>query len=122
MAPITFLITVLQATLFENAKAMGAVCEFDLTNDVTHLIVGNPYSTPKYRYVAKERPDVKPMTLDWIEAMRQLWMNDVEIDVEALEKEHALPILHSLKFSMTGCDDSKDSFLRALQRADKIQL
>jgi DNA replication regulator DPB11 len=86
---------------------MGAICEFDLTNDVTHLIVGDAYNTPKYRYVAKERPDVKPMTPGWIEALRQLWINDKQIDAEALEKIHTLPTLRSLKFSMTGCDDSK---------------
>jgi len=85
---------------------MGAVHRYDLTFDVTHLIVG-AYDTPKYRYVAQQRLDVRPMTIGWIEAMRELWMNDQEIDLEALEKEHTLPTLHSLKFSMTGCDDRK---------------
>jgi len=98
---------VLQTKLFEYAKQMGAICEFDLTNDVTHLIVGEPFNTPKYRYVAKERPDVKPMGLGWIEALRQLWIKDEQIDAQALENEHTLPTLHSLKFSMTGCEDSK---------------
>lgn len=86
------------------AKEMGAVHRFDLTLDVTHLIVGE-YDTPKYRYVAKERPDVRPMTIQWIEAVRELWINDQDIDFDALEREHTLPTLHSLKFSMTGCDD-----------------
>jgi DNA replication regulator DPB11 len=72
--------------------------------DVTHLIVGN-YDTPKYRYVAKERPDVRPMTMRWIEAVRELWIEDKEIDTEALERCHMLPTFNSLKFSMTGCDD-----------------
>ena len=85
---------------------MGATHRYDLTLDVTHLIVGD-YDTPKYRYVAKERPDVRPMTTTWIEAMRELWMNDQEIDTEALEVAHTLPTLTSLKFSMTGCDDRK---------------
>lgn len=83
---------------------MGAIHRYDLTLDVTHLIVGD-YNTPKYRYVAKERPDVRPMTTEWIEEMRDLWMNDEKFDVEAMEKKHTLPILASLKFSMTGCDD-----------------
>ena len=72
--------------------------------DVTHLIVGD-YDTPKYRYVAKERPDVRPMAIGWIDALRELWIQDKEINVEALEREHVLPPFHSLKFSMTGCDD-----------------
>jgi DNA replication regulator DPB11 len=86
---------------------MGAVHRYDLTLDVTHLIVG-AYDTPKYRYVAKERPDVRPMTVEWIEAVRELWINDQEIDMALLEREHALPVFYSLKFSMTGCDDRKE--------------
>lgn len=83
---------------------MGAIHRYDLTLDVTHLIVGK-YDTPKYRYVAKERPDIRPMTIEWIEAVRELWMEDKYIDTEALERQHTLPVFHSLKFSMTGCDD-----------------
>ncbi|TVY83647.1 S-M checkpoint control protein rad4 [Lachnellula suecica] len=90
--------------LVEYATQMGASHLLDLTSDVTHLIVGS-HNTPKYKYVAKERPDVKPMALSWIEAVRDLWIQDKEIDVEALEKEHRLPTFASLKFSMTGCDD-----------------
>ena len=88
------------------AKEMGAIHRYDLTLDVTHLIVGE-YDTPKYRYVAKERLDVRPMTIEWIEAVRELWIHDQEIDVEALEREHTLPTFTSLRFSMTGCDDRK---------------
>ncbi|KAE9372332.1 hypothetical protein N431DRAFT_483146 [Stipitochalara longipes BDJ] len=90
--------------LAKYAEEMGAVHRYDLTLDVTHLIVGD-YDTPKYRYVARERPDVRPMTAKWIESIRELWINDEEIDMESLEREHILPTLHSLKFSMTGCDD-----------------
>jgi len=87
---------------------MGAVHRYDLTLDTTHLIVGE-YNTPKYRYVAKERPDVRPMSMEWIDALRELWIADQEIDVVTLEKEHLLPVFHSLKFSMTGCDDRMDT-------------
>ena len=83
---------------------MGAIHRYDLTLDVTHLIVGK-YDTPKYRYVVKERPDIRPMTIGWIETVRELWIEDKEIDVEALERQHLLPTFNSLKFSMTGCDD-----------------
>ncbi|KAH6680556.1 BRCT domain-containing protein [Halenospora varia] len=93
--------------LAEYAQQMGAIHRYDLTLDVTHLVVGD-YNTPKYRYVAKERPDVKPMTTDWVEAARELWINDKAIDLEALEKEHTLPVLHGLKFSMTGCDNTDE--------------
>jgi len=87
---------------------MGALQRLHLTHDVTHLIVGE-YDTPKYRYVAKERPEVRAMTIQWIEEIRELWMNDQEIDMDALEQKHTLPTLHSLKLSMTGCDDRKQT-------------
>lgn len=89
---------------------MGGIHRYDLTLDVTHLIVAS-YDTDKYRYVARERPDVQPMTIQWIEAIRELWMNDKEIDFMALETEYRLPIFHNLKFSMTGCDDRKRSYI-----------
>jgi DNA replication regulator DPB11 len=85
---------------------MGAIHRYDLTPEATHLIVGDR-NTLKYRYVAKERPDVRPMTAEWIEAVRNLWMNDRDIDMETLERQFTLPIFHSLKFSMTGCDNRK---------------
>ena len=60
-----------------------------MTPDCTHLIVGD-YDTPKYRHVAKERPDVRVMTAAWVEAVRDLWVQDVEIDFLALEREWQL--------------------------------
>ncbi|KAH8599974.1 BRCT domain-containing protein [Bisporella sp. PMI_857] len=102
--------------LAQYAQQMGAKHLFDLTSDVTHLIVG-AYDTPKYRYVAKERPDVKPMALDWVQALRELWINDKEINFEALEKEHTLPTLSTLKFSMTGCEDPTER----LQIAESVR-
>ncbi|KUJ22125.1 uncharacterized protein LY89DRAFT_715108 [Mollisia scopiformis] len=88
-------------------EQMGGVHRYDLTLDVTHLIVAD-YNTDKYRYVARERQDVQPMTIQWIESVRELWMNDKEIDFTALETEYRLPTFHTLRFSMTGCDDPQE--------------
>lgn len=77
---------------------------YDLTSEVTHLITGH-YETPKYRYVAKERPDVKILSQEWIEAVRQLWINDQSIDLAELEKKHTRPALATLKICMTGFED-----------------
>lgn len=87
-----------------HAEQMGAIHHLDLTRDVTHLIVGS-YDTLKYKYVAKNRQDILPMTTAWIEAIRDLWIADEEIDLEAMERVYKLPIFHSLKFSMTGCEE-----------------
>ncbi|OBT87906.1 hypothetical protein VE02_02620 [Pseudogymnoascus sp. 03VT05] len=93
--------------LAKQAEQMGAQHKYDLTSEVTHLIVGE-YDTPKYRYVAKERPDVKILTVGWIEAIRLLWISDKHIDLEALEAEHTLPTLASLIVCMTGFEDSAE--------------
>lgn len=83
---------------------MGADHKFDLTSDVTHLIVGDS-DTPKYRFVAKEREDVKCLLPSWIEAVRSSWMEGGETDVGALEKEHKLPTFAGLRICVTGFDD-----------------
>ncbi|KAK4187155.1 putative S-M checkpoint control protein rad4 [Podospora australis] len=68
---------------------LGGIHRYDLTPDCTHLIVGD-YDTPKYRHVAKERSDIKAMAAGWIEAVRNLWVRDADIDFAALEKEWQL--------------------------------
>ncbi|KAL1880020.1 protein kinase activating protein dpb11 [Diaporthe australafricana] len=68
---------------------LGGIHKYDLTPDVTHLIVGE-YDTPKYRHVAKERPDIKAMAVGWVDAVRNLWVRDEQIDFPALEKEWCL--------------------------------
>lgn len=83
---------------------MGAKHKYDLTSDVTHLIVGD-YNTPKYRYVAKARPDIKAFPPEWIQAVRQLWIEDKPIDVDALEREYTLPTFSGLHICMTGFED-----------------
>lgn len=83
---------------------MGAVSKLDLTSDVTHLIVGNT-DTPKYKYVAKERPDVKCLLPEWIDAVRESWMRGGETEVEALELEYKLPTFVGLRVCITGFED-----------------
>ena len=68
---------------------MGGIHKYDLTPDVTHLIVGE-YDTPKYRHVAKERPDIVPMTTGSIYEAREMWMTDWEFDFAALEAKWRL--------------------------------
>ncbi|ETS83413.1 hypothetical protein PFICI_05289 [Pestalotiopsis fici W106-1] len=70
-------------------KELGGVHKYDLTPDVTHLIVGD-YDTAKYRHVARERPDIKAMAASWISAVRSYWVKDQEFDYNALEAEHQL--------------------------------
>ncbi|KAG8424120.1 protein kinase activating protein dpb11 [Metarhizium acridum] len=76
----------------QKVSELGGIHKYDLTPDVTHLIVGD-YDTPKYRHVARERPDIKAMDAMWIEAVTELWKKDEEIDFMALENEHRLKAL-----------------------------
>ncbi|KAI9745151.1 MAG: hypothetical protein M1818_001429 [Claussenomyces sp. TS43310] len=90
--------------LASQAEQMGAQHKYDLTSEVTHLIAGE-YDTPKYRYVARERPDVRVLKASWIGAVRQLWIEDGDINLVALQKEHILPTFASLKICLTGFED-----------------
>ncbi|KAK3334436.1 hypothetical protein B0H65DRAFT_534956 [Neurospora tetraspora] len=79
----------LRTDIASKTEELGGKHKHDLTPDCTHLIVGE-YDTPKYRHVAKERPDVKAMAAGWIEALRKLWVQDADIDFIALETEWEL--------------------------------
>lgn len=83
---------------------MGAVYKLDLTSDVTHLIVGDP-TTAKYRYVARERPDVVVIQAEWIEEVRKLWIQGDEFDASQLEERYRRPVFADLRISLTGFDD-----------------
>lgn len=83
---------------------MGAIHKLDLTSDVTHLLVGGT-DTPKYKFVAKERPDVKCLLPTWIEAVRKSWLEGGETEVEALEIKYQLPTFTDLRICVTGFDD-----------------
>lgn len=78
-----------QSIVARKTDELGGIHKYDLTPDVTHLIVGE-YDTPKYRHVAKERPDIKAMAVGWVDAVRNLWVRDEQIDFPALEKEWCL--------------------------------
>ncbi|KJR89247.1 DNA replication regulator DPB11 [Sporothrix schenckii 1099-18] len=74
----------LRTSLAKKVEELGGVHKNDLTHEVTHLIVGD-YNTPKYRHVALDRPDIKPMCVGWVDAVRDLWTRDAPIDFPALE-------------------------------------
>lgn len=83
---------------------MGATHKFDLTSDVTHLLVGET-NTPKYKYVARERSDVIVLMPEWIEAVRQSWIQGGDTDIKALEEQYKFPTFAGLSICITGFDD-----------------
>jgi hypothetical protein len=83
---------------------MGAIHKFDLTSDVTHLIIGD-VDTPKYKYVAKERPDVKVVLPSFVDAVRQVWIEGGDVALGRLEVEHRAPTLFGLKICLTGFEN-----------------
>ncbi|KAH0267762.1 hypothetical protein KCU91_g9866, partial [Aureobasidium melanogenum] len=97
----------LRDKLNDLARSMGAVHRLDLTADVTHLIVGN-IDTPKCRHTAKERPDIHVLKPEWIHAIRKAYMEDQDIDLDALVQEHRLPVFYNLHISVTGFEDIEE--------------
>ena len=89
---------------------MGGVHKHDLTSDVTHLLVGDA-DTPKYKFVARERPDVKVLLPSWVEAVRGSWLEGETIDVGATEEKYGLPTFHGLRICLTGFEDRMPPFL-----------
>lgn len=104
------------------AGELGGIHKYDLTPDVTHLIVGE-YDTPKYRHVAKERPDIKPMAVGWVDAVRNLWVKDEQIDFGALEKEWCLKTFETGGGHMDsdGNMGSKDKLLCCLTGFEDLE-
>ena len=87
---------------------MGAIHKLDLTSDVTHLVVGDT-DTPKYKFAAKKRPDVKCLLPSWVDAVRQSWLSGEETEVEPLEAKHRLPTFYRLRICLTGFEDCEQS-------------
>lgn len=98
-----------KAELAAIASQMGAVHKFDLTSDVTHLIVGEA-NTPKYKYVAKERSDVVVVTPEWVNAVRESWMEGGDTDIHGLEDKYRFPTFGGLSICVTGFEDRRFAF------------
>ena len=101
---------------------LGGIHKYDLTPDVTHLVVGN-YDTPKYRHVAKARPDIIPVAAGWIQATLDLWKQDREMDFAALESTWRLKVLESsggplLAVTSSGAPDHRVRLLVCLTGFD----
>ncbi|KAK7403104.1 protein kinase activating protein dpb11 [Neonectria punicea] len=92
---------------------LGGIHKYDLTPDVTHLVVGD-YDTPKYRHVARERPDIKAMDITWIEAMSELWKNDDDMNYAALESQYQLKPLEKRGFDISKEPITRESLLICL--------
>ncbi|KAL2815172.1 BRCT domain-containing protein [Aspergillus granulosus] len=86
------------------ASQMGAEHSYDLTSNVTHLLVGE-INTPKYKFVARERSDVVVLRPEWVEAVRQSWMKGGDTDIYALEEHYKFPTFAGLAISITGFED-----------------
>ncbi|KAF3908390.1 hypothetical protein ABW21_db0200101 [Orbilia brochopaga] len=96
-----------RAEITKMATEMGASWKQDLTSDATHLIVGD-VNTHKYRYVAKQRPDVKPMKASFIEAAHDAWVAHDSILVDQLEVKHAFPPFSGLRLCLTNINDEQE--------------
>lgn len=94
---------------------MGAIHRQDLTSDVTHLIVGD-INTPKYKYVAKNRLDVKVVDTAWVTVMHESWIAGEDIKVTDYEKDFRLPPFFGLRISVTNIVDSMTPYHKHLRQ------
>ncbi|KAI5288721.1 hypothetical protein KEM54_004967 [Ascosphaera aggregata] len=86
------------------AAQMGAAHTFDLTANVTHLLASS-VDTEKYRYVARERSDMKVLDPSFIDAVRIQWMSGGDANIQQLEEEFKYPTFQGTKICVTGWDD-----------------
>ena len=87
---------------------MGASWKQDLTSDATHLVIGDS-DTPKYKYVARQRPDVKAMTAGFIDAVREFWIRGDDVPLAELEKKYAFPALAGYRICGTNLNEGEIS-------------
>ncbi|KAF2216652.1 hypothetical protein CERZMDRAFT_33861 [Cercospora zeae-maydis SCOH1-5] len=100
----TSLVQDVRTRIADMAVQMGATHKLDLTSEVTHLLVGS-ITTPKYRYVAKERPDIKVLDPEFVVRVRDAWIEGGEVDVRRLEDESRMKTFAGLEMCLTGFGD-----------------
>jgi DNA replication regulator DPB11 len=88
------------------AQDLGAEWSLDLTVRATLLVIGTTNS-PKYNWVAKERPDMKVVFPEFMLAVRDIWIKGEEANVAELEEMYRVPALYGQKICITGFRDRK---------------
>ncbi|CAB16889.1 BRCT domain protein Rad4 [Schizosaccharomyces pombe] len=83
------------------ATKLGAAYRSDFTKDVTHLIAGD-FDTPKYKFAAKSRPDIKIMSSEWIPVLYESWVQGEDLDDGLLVDKHFLPTLFKCRVCLTN--------------------
>jgi DNA replication regulator DPB11 len=72
--------------------------------DVTHLVIGATTS-PKYKFVAKNSPDVHVVLPEFMREMRLAWMEGGDIDLDEFHEKYRVPTFYKLRISLTGFVD-----------------
>jgi DNA replication regulator DPB11 len=89
------------------ATTLGATkTPFDLTMDVTHLVIG-AITSAKYKFVAKSSPNVHVVLPEFVRALREAWMSGEEVDLDQFHEKYKAPVFLGLRISLTGFTDRK---------------
>lgn len=99
--------------LMQKCHSMGAKTSLDLRSNVTHLIVG-AINTPKYKYAAKNRLDLKLLLPGWIDEMHDAWINGTDIVVKTWEEQHVCPVFYGAKICLTNFHNERDRIEKVL--------
>ncbi|WBW70620.1 BRCT domain protein Rad4 [Schizosaccharomyces osmophilus] len=85
------------------AIKLGATYKSDLTKDVTHLIAGD-FDTPKYKFAAKSRPDMKIVSHEWIPRLYDRWVEGEDLESDLLISKFTLPALFKCRVCLTNIE------------------
>ncbi|EPY50801.1 BRCT domain-containing protein Rad4 [Schizosaccharomyces cryophilus OY26] len=85
------------------AIKLGASYKSDLTKDVTHLIAGD-FDTPKYKFAAKSRPDMKIVSQEWIPRLYDRWVEGEDLESDLLISKFTLPALFKCRVCLTNIE------------------
>lgn len=89
---------------------MGAIVNMDFTTTTTHL-VAEKLNSLKYKFVAKNRLDVKVMGLHWINSLHALWVAGEDFDLRELEDKYKLPTFCGLNICVTSILEGRISMV-----------
>ncbi|EPX74682.1 BRCT domain-containing protein Rad4 [Schizosaccharomyces octosporus yFS286] len=92
------------------AIKLGATYKSDLTKDVTHLVAGD-FDTPKYKFAAKSRPDMKIVSHEWIPRLYDRWVEGEDLESDLLISKFTLPALFKCRVCLTNIEQPDRSQL-----------
>ncbi|KZT57908.1 hypothetical protein CALCODRAFT_469090 [Calocera cornea HHB12733] len=94
-----------KVTLFKRATELGAVCQHDLTSDITHLVATE---TGSAKYNCAIENGMMVMLPEWVDETYKLWLAGEDIDFGESVRLYRLPFLSGFNICLTGDIDADE--------------